>query len=328
MRIIIVTTANEKMKETGFGKMKACLTVLAALEKRFIDVSISLCKTENDLMGVLKQCPDIVFLAVKYVELDSGKKIWLSKYFEDAGINFTGSKRDVLEFDSNKIKAKQLLIQKGIKTAEFHIVTLENYKLESEITIPYPLFLKPLDAANGNGVDDESVVLNFNNFKSKAEKLFSKYGNVLLAEKFLSGREFTVAVINDSAKKEFVIAPIEIIPPENINNIRILGEKVKNENTEELKKVSDDFIKIKLKKLAIECFKALGARDFGRIDIKMDQNGVCNFIEANLVPGMTKGSSYFPNALEIESGYKYSQVIDMIIDNAIDRIMINGKNTN
>ena len=75
------------MKETGFGTMKACQAVLQSLKKRFEDVSISLCKSETDLKKVLSLCPDIVFLAVKYVQSASDKKIWLTKYFEDAGMN-------------------------------------------------------------------------------------------------------------------------------------------------------------------------------------------------------------------------------------------------
>lgn len=328
MKIIVVTTENKDMKETGFGKMKACLAVETALKRRFQDVSISCCTTERDLEEITKQCPDIAFLAVKYVQLEDGRKIWLSKYFEDADIVFTGSKREVLEYDSNKIKAKELLIKKGIKTAEYIMVTPENYLLKENITIPYPLFLKPLDAANGNGVDDESLVLNHENFVKKAKKLFSKYGNTVIAEKYLAGREFTVAVIRDFAKNEFIVSPIEIVPPENKDKIRILGEKVKNENTEELKSVTDDLIRKKLKNIAVSCFKALGARDFGRIDIKMDDEGVCNFIEANLVPGMTEGSSYFPKSLEIDSKLKYFEVIDLIINNAIGRTTINEESIN
>lgn len=321
MKTIIITTANEEMKETGFGQMKACNSVLTALKRRFIDVSISLCETKNDLENVLKQCPDVIVLAVKYIQLKSGKKIWLSEYFEDAGINFTGSKRDILDYGSNKIKAKELLTAKGIKTAKFQVITPDNYLSETTITIPYPIFLKPLDAANGNGIDDESVVFNLQELQKKAKKLFIKYGNEILAEKYLSGREFTVSIIEDSSRKELIVSPIEIVPPENKNKIRILGEKIKNENTEELKPVTNEQIKTKLKKLATECFKFLGARDFARIDFKMDENNVFNFIEANLVPGMTKGSSYFPRALEIESDLDYYKVVDLILDNALTRII-------
>lgn len=323
MKIIIITTANEKMKETGFGKIEACNSILKALKTRFMDVSISLCETEVDLKNLLAQSPDIVFLAVKYIQLQNGKKIWLSKYFENAGIIFTGSKKNILEYDSNKIKAKELLTEKGIKTAEFQMITPDNYLSESKITITYPMFLKPLNAANGNGIDDESIVFNFKNFQKKAKQLFIKYGNKVLAEKYLPGREFTVAIVEDPSKKALIVSPIEIVPPKNKNKIRILGEKVKNDNTEELKQVTNYLIKPKLKKLAIKCYKTLGARDFGRIDIKMDKNNVCHFIEANLVPGMTKGSSYFPKALEIESNLKYYQVVDLILENTLNRTILN-----
>jgi len=60
----------------------------------------------------------------------------------------------------------------------------------------------------------------------------------------------------------------------------------------------------------------------------MDEDGVCHFIEANLVPGMTEGSSYFPKALEIDKGIAYIDVINLIIENAIDRIVIDGEKVN
>ncbi len=325
MKIIIVTTENKKMKETGFGVMKSCLGVEAALKMSFKDVSIKSCSSEKELEEIVTQSPDIAFLAVKYIQPIGGKKIWLSKYFKDANIIFTGSERKVLEYDSNKIKAKELLLKKGIKTANYTTVTPENYLSKVNESMPYPQFLKPLNAANGNGIDDESIVFNHEAFTKKSEKLFTQYGNTVIAEKYLSGREFTVAVIHRFSKNEFIAAPIEIIPPENKNNIRILGEKVKNENTEELKLVTNVLIRQNLEKMAISCFVALGARDFGRIDIKMDEEGICHFIEANLVPGMTKGSSYFPKSLEIDKNLEYSEVVNLIINNALNRAIISAE---
>ena len=328
MKIIIVTTGNEVTRETGFGGMKACLAVKNALKKRFIDVNINVCNDEKDLDAVANTFPDFVILGSKYVQGVSDKKIWLSEYFKKANINYTGSKREILEFDSNKIKAKELLIKKGVATSEFHVVLEDDFLLEKDIKIPYPIFLKPIDAANGNGVDDESLVYDYKSFKNKSDKLFSKYGKVVLAEKYLAGREFTVAIIENELKQTVTVAPIEIVPPKNKDNIRILGEKVKTENSEKIKKVTDELLKFKLEKLALQCFYALGVRDFGRIDIKMDEAGVCNFIEANLVPGMTEGSSYFPKAFEIDAGISYSDVINLIIENAIDRIVVDGEKVN
>jgi len=245
MNIIIVTTGNEGLRETGFGGMKACLAVKKALKKRFIDVNINVCNNEKDLEAVVNKFPDFIILASKYVQVVNDKKIWLSEYFEKANMNYTGSKREVLEFDSNKIKAKELLIKKGVATSEFHVVLEDDFLQEKDIKIPYPIFLKPLDAANGNGVDDESLVYDYKSFKSKSEKLFSKYGKVVLAEKYLAGREFTVAIIENELKQSIIVAPIEIVPPKNKDNIRILGEKVKTENSEKIEKVTDELLKFK-----------------------------------------------------------------------------------
>jgi len=319
MKIIIITTENTLMKETGFGSMNACLAVKSALEELFHEVSIHSCLSVENLENIIKLAPDFVVLAIKYLQLETGEKIWLSQYFEEANLNYTGSKRDVLEYDSDKIKAKALMIVEGIKTAAYVTLTPENYlSLELE-DMPYPLFLKPFDAANGNGIDDESIVNNDDAFNEKAKSLFSKYGPIAIAETYLPGREFTVAVIHNAVNNLYTVSPIEIIPPLNKDHIRMLGEKVKHDNSEEYKCVTDEILMKNLKKIAVKAFKVLGIRDFGRIDIKLDENGICHFIEANLVPGMTKGSSYFPLSLELNTGLSYSDIVKLMVVNATSR---------
>ncbi len=319
MKIIIVTTENEQMKETGFGLMKSCLSMKEALESNFNSVTIKSCSSEQDLDVVTLLSPDIVVLAVKYIHGDDDQKIWLSQYFEDAGITYTGSKRDVLEYDSNKILAKNFMLKKGIQTASFTTVTPDNVLSKTNETIPYPQFIKPLNAANGNGVDDDSIVYNSDDFIKKANSLFAKYGNTAISEKYLSGREFTVAVLHNAAKNEYITAPLEVIPPLNDNNVRILGEKVKIEDNEGFEVITNKNERKQLEKMAIKCFKALGVRDFGRVDIKMDEDGVCNFLEVNLVPGMTKGTSYFPICFEMDKQLSYGKIISSVVDNAVSR---------
>jgi D-alanine-D-alanine ligase len=56
--------------------------------------------------------------------------------------------------------------------------------------------------------------------------------------------------------------------------------------------VKDVKIFKKLSKLAKDSFKALGGKSLGRIDIKMNEKGVPHFMEANLMPGLSKGYFY------------------------------------
>ncbi|MEI6893474.1 MAG: D-alanine--D-alanine ligase [Colwellia sp.] len=318
MRIEIVTTPNENLKETGFGGIHACHAVLKVIVKMGYLVNLTVCRTEDDLDKIIARKPDLVVLAVKYVSIDNDNDIWLSEYFMQHGINFTGSLKGTLEFDSNKILAKTYLQNKGVATAKYFTTVPGQHSSESELPIKFPLFLKPTDAANGNGIDDLSYVTSFSEFKNKVSSLYSLFNMPILVEEYLDGREFTVAVIK-KLDGEFIVSPIEITPPESKHGLRILGEKVKREDSEELKLIEDKEIMDNVKKLAIDSFIHLGVRDFGRIDIKANKSGEYFFLEANLVPGMTPGSSYFPKSCEIEHGLAYDEVIKLILQGAFYR---------
>jgi len=323
MHIEIITTPNEALKESGFGSLKACNSVLEAIEKMGLSVRLNVCKTKDDLANVVKRKPELVILAVKYIPVSDKYKlreenIWLSDYFSQHRINFTGSSRDVLEFDSNKVLAKTHLTNKGINTAKYFIARPGQYKNESELPITFPLFLKPLDAANGNGIDDLSFVTNFTDYKSKVASLFDTFNQPILVEEYLDGREFTVAIIKTRNKK-LVVSAIEVIPPTSTHGLRILGAQTKKDDSENLIEIIDDEVKNRVTALAIDAFNTLGVRDFGRIDIKTDNHGECFFMEANLVPGMTYGSSYFPVACEIANEFTYDKVIELMLEAGLAR---------
>jgi len=171
MHIEIITTPNDALKESGFGSLTACNSVLHAIERMGHNVKLNVCDSKACLDDIVKQKPELVILAVKYIVLKNDDDIWISDYLSKHNVNFTGSLREVLRFDSNKVKAKMPLTNKGIKTARYFIAIPGQYKTERELPFTFPLFLKPLDAANGNGIDDLSYVTNFGSFESKVASL-------------------------------------------------------------------------------------------------------------------------------------------------------------
>jgi len=321
MYIEIITTPNEDLKESGFGSQKACHSVLNAIQRMGYSVSLSICSTQEDLDAVAARQPELVILAVKYIPVENGDNIWLSSYFSKCGINYTGSSREVLEFDSNKVLAKTHLIHKGINnTAQYFLAIPGQFKREKDLPISFPLFLKPLDAANGNGIDDLSFVTNFTEYKNKVNLLYNTFKQPVLVEQYLDGREFTVAVIK-TRNDELSVSAVEIIPPESSNGLRILGAQAKKDDTEKIVRIRESDIKEKVSALAIQAFNALGVRDFGRIDIKTNEKGECFFMEANLVPGMTYSTSYFPQACDISQGFSYDKVVALILARGLARII-------
>lgn len=318
MHIEIVTTPNEALKESGFGSLKACNSVLDAIRRLGHSVRINVCQTRACLDDIVKRRPELVVLAVKYIPVKNEDDVWLADYFAQHKVNFSGSPRDVLEFDSNKVKAKIHLANKGIKTANYFIAIPGQYKAASELPVAFPLFLKPLDAANGNGIDDLSFVTNFTEFESKVASLHDAFNQPILAEEYLDGREFTVSVIRKS-NNELLLSAVEIIPPTSTKGLRILGAQAKKDDSEKMLKIEDEEIGNRVTALAADAFNSLGARDFGRIDIKTNKSGECFFMEANLVPGMTYGSSYFPEACKLAHGLHYDKVVELLLAGGVAR---------
>jgi D-alanine-D-alanine ligase len=319
MNIEIITTPNETLKETGFGNIKACTEILAAINCIGYMVKTTLCYTLKDLDAVVARKPDLVILAVKYIPLKEGKDIWLSEYFTKKKINFSGSLRETLKYDSNKVLAKRYLKSKGLSTASFFTAVPAEYTRDYDLPLGYPLFLKPMDAANGNGVDDDSFVNSFAEYEKKVASLYERFKLPVLVESYLDGKEYTVAMIKTKTG-ELLTAPMEVIAPKSSKGLRILGEKTKRDDVEMLKTIEDAELKKRIITLAIDVFIDLGIRDFGRIDIKTNKNGHCFFMEANLLPGMNSRTSYFPRAFALEFGLSYETVIERIVEEGISRV--------
>jgi D-alanine-D-alanine ligase len=317
--IEVVTTETAGMKETGFGSVETCQGVCDILKSRYAQVRFNQVQSERDLERIVNRAPDLVVLCVKYlVDEAQNANIWLSDYFSQFDIPHTGSDRATLEFDSDKGKAKNVLLEKRVATAKYFLAHPGLFTSENRLPIPLPLFVKPLDAANGNGVDENSLVHDFASYEAKVEEIFTTYAHPALVEEVLPGREFTVAVLDDSITNRRLILPVEIVAPKNAKGDRILGCLAKSGNMEKLSKVEGPALTA-VSALAGTVFSALGMRDFGRIDVKMDAYGIPHFIETNLVPGMTPETSYFPRACAINLMMSYESVVSKVVELALNR---------
>jgi D-alanine-D-alanine ligase len=312
--IEVIIIPDENLKNTAFGLCKTCEDVYNAIASKYSNTKMTICNDDGDLQAVLKRKPNLVVLTNK-IMLVSSKKIWLSEYFETNNINFTGSTKKVLQYDMNKISSKRQVMSFGVDTPRFFTATPDEFCTPESLPIPFPLFIKPLESANSDGIDEKSFVYNFASFQKKVKELYDMYKQVVLIEEYLAGKEFTVAIIE---AEEMLIAPIEIVAPLK-NDIRILSKKIKNDNTETIEKIIDTDVYQRVSAIAKTSFEALGARDYGRIDIKMDSHGRCYFLEANLTPGMTKGSSYFPRSYELCSMLEYDDVVCLLIQASLKR---------
>ena len=317
MTIETITTNNAALIATGFGSQSACNTVLAATKRAGHKCSLTVCDTLKDLEAVVLRRPDLVILAVKSIHGEENETIWLSEYFAEHNVNFSGSPMASMQFDADKVLAKLHLKSKGISTANFFTALPGVHRRENHLPIAFPLFLKPVNSANGNGIDSDSLVTSYPAFESKVLSLYGQLGFPVLVEEYLDGPSFSVCVIK-TALGELLTSPLEIVPALSFNGPKVLGKETKQNQAGGLKKIEDETMKKQLTKLAIDVFIDLDIRDFGRIDFITNKNGHCFFMELDLLPGMDK-ADYFPKAFELEHNLDYESVVELIVEEGLSR---------
>lgn len=307
--------------------------ICEVLGEYYDQVGITYINNERDLAKLIDNKPDLAFLGFKNMpSLYSGSQItqdiWICERLDDEGISYTGSAKSAMLLDHNKDAAKEVIQAAGLLTAPYFTARPNQYSNASDLPLSFPLFIKPPQEGGGTGIDDESIVRDFNSFQRKVKIIERDFGTPALVEKYLVGREFSVALLETGLNSNILTMPIELISEPNKNGDQILSRKVKSEDTEHVIGVKPGQLRDSICRLAIDAFRALGARDYGRIDIRMDEAGNLNFLEANLIPGvaMHNFTSYFTSACQINQAMDYDSMILNIIELGLARNSDNKEN--
>ena len=329
--IEVIATDIADLAMMGFGSVKNCRSVYNALIEKYSHVNFNIIRTKSDLDEIIYRKPDLVFSGIKYVifngvEITKNRedKIWISEYMEEADINYTGSGKEAIELEISKNAAKKRVEEYGINTAPYFVAKPGIYKSANELPIVFPLFIKPLSEGDSKGIESDSIVYDFESYQKKVQDIYTLFKQSALVEKFLSGREFTVSILGSDSNCEPIAMPVEIILSDENSDNNFLGYKIKEEKIQTLIAIEDEEIYKSINSIAKSSFIALGARDYGRIDIKMDDKECPYFLEANLLPGMRQGPndmecSYFPRACFINTNITYKKTIHKIADIAFNR---------
>ena len=222
----------------------------------------------------------------------------------------------VLSLTLHKGLTKQIIRDCGIPTAAFFVA--DHIDVLQAHTLKYPLFVKPVAEGTGKGIAPDSKVENENELFRVGKDRLKRYGQSLLVEEFLPGREFTVGIVG-TGKDARVIGMMEVIYKANEpSGIYSYMNKAHYEKFIEYMLPDSDAAESCFK-VALDAWKALGCRDGGRIDLRMDIAGVPNFIEVNPLAGLNPVHSDLP-ILARKYGISYHELIKMIMQSAILRL--------
>ena len=293
----------------------SCVAARAVLAKHYTDVRITNIDCLDDLEALVYRKPDMVFLGMEYIlaEAKPGShmpdKVWLAQYLDEHDVAYTGSNHRAHQLGREKQLAKQRVLDAGLTTAAFYIVPQGHRASNASHMLAFPLFVKPTSRGGGLGIDSNSVVYTIDQLHVKTHAIAAELQSDSLVEEYLPGREFSVAILLNEQTRKYAAMPIELIAPLGARNARILSSEVKSSNTERAVAVTDHAIKARVSQLALNTFMALGGRDYGRIDIRLDSQGIPYFLEANLIPSLIAGYGSFPKACVLNAGLDYESMI-------------------
>ncbi len=222
----------------------------------------------------------------------------------------------VLALTLHKGHTKRVVRDFGIPTADFEVVnTLSDVE---KVNLPYPLFVKPVAEGTGKGIDSKSIVDSPLKLVDICEELLNRFNQPVLVETYLSGREFTVGIIG-TGEKARVIGVMEIVVTEKAAEpVYSLLTKETWHGTVDYPMATGHDYEI-CAETALKAWRALDCRDGGRIDLKMDENGIPNFIEVNPLAGLNPDHSDLP-MLASKNGISFKQLIGTIMDSALERV--------
>jgi D-alanine-D-alanine ligase len=206
---------------------------------------------------------------------------------------------------------KRVCRDRGLPVVEWMV--LERGGLDADAVarqLPFPIFVKPANLGSSVGITKAHDRAELR----KALAAAAQFDRKVVVERGIEGREFECAVLgNDDPKAS---APCEILPSREFYDYE---DKYELNLARTL--VPADLPPaetVEMRRLAVECFKAVGCEGMGRVDfLREAATGKLFLNEINTIPGFTSISMY-PKMWEY-SGIPYSELIDRLIALALER---------
>ncbi len=314
--IEIVRSTISELSSLGRTSAEGIQTLLA---QHYATVGITTVNNASDLQRLVLLQPDLVFVGMRFVPTDDTlglrdpHKLWLADFLDEHQIAYTGSGHAAHELELDKSLAKQRAQSAGLQTSPFRVALQGQLAPESDLALTFPVFIKPTDRGGGAGVDTYSLAHTYADAVAKVQSLMDRMQADSLVEEYLPGREFSVAILKDEHVATYSLMPLELIAPADEHGIRILSSKIKSADTERFAPLTDEVLRKAVTALAIDVFHALGARDYGRIDIRLDVAGNPHFLEANLIPSLLNHYGNFPKACLLNADMDYETMLLHIV---------------
>lgn len=281
---------------------------------------------EDAYNNFIKTKPDIVFNIAEGANGIS-RESQIPAMLDLLQIPYTASDPLTLATCLNKARTKEILSYYKIPNTKFKVInTKEDLK---DAGLEYPLIVKPISEGSSKGIFNSSLLTSYDGLNGNLDDRIANYKQSLIAEEYLPGREFTVAVMgNDDDAEIFPIVEINFNAlPEDVHPIYSYEAKWILDGPDHQIEMYNcpadltDELEEKIRKVVLDSYKVLNCKDWARIDVRLDANDEPNIIEVNPLPGILpdpKNNSCYPKAARV-GGLAYSEMINNVLYFALKR---------
>ncbi len=263
---------------------------------------------------------DAAFIALHGSEGEDGT---VQGLLEAIGIPYTGSGPSACMRCTDKVLAKYLMREAGIPTPDFHFFRESTFKelgaaaalADVERRLSFPLVVKPASQGSALGVK----------FARTSEQLPGaivgalSYGNKILIERYVKGRDLAVSVLDSETPGEGPLAlpVVEAIPREedfyNYESRYEIGMTTFVCPAELGAQTT-----ARAQELALQTYRLLGCHGVARVDLMLDEDSdELSVLETNVVPGLTE-TSLLPLAADA-GGIEFEELVERILASASAR---------
>jgi D-alanine-D-alanine ligase len=238
-------------------------------------------------------------------------------------IPYTGSGAGELFLQEDKALAKKILAYENVKSPDYAMIS-PAADLETGGNLRMPLFVKPLRTDSSFGIDARrSLVHNTAELMEQVARIHQKFNDAALCEEFIPGREFYVGILGNQRPQVF--PPIEMDfsgMPEGTPHVMDAKAKfaegtAEYQGTRPIVAELDNELKARLQQVALDSYRALRIRDYGRVDLRLAETGEIFVIEVNANCYLERDSEFAMAASA--AGLGYEEMIGKIVELAVER---------
>jgi D-alanine-D-alanine ligase len=251
---------------------------------------VSVLGVHGDLLklraGLMRRKPDLVFNLMETFGDTQLGAVGLAGLLDLLGLPYTGGGPGEIYIQEDKALTKKLLAFEGIRYPEYALFS-SDADLEIGGQLRMPLFVKPLRMDASLGIDGKSLVRSTHEMMERVRDIHRRLKDAALVEEYIEGREFYVGVLGNVAPQ--ALPPIEMDfsgLPDGVPHVMDAKAKwdeksLQYKGTRAIVASLPDDVRARLQKTALDAYRALRVRDYGRIDMRLTEANEIYVIEVN-----------------------------------------------